>query len=433
MRYKALQAILLSCFLLARAEADSRFVVRVDGGVQTLRTVCVLLGCNVKYGLEDPAGQVFLVTTPDLLDASSFLSLLRVQSKITNAELDVLGGVRDDPGYSAPPALGDRNPVDHFGATVWRGYVGQPALQIIGLDSSRAAFNLKGAAIVAVIDTGVDPRHPALSYRLLPGHDFTRDTSNADSEMADVNQSTAGVLDDARPTFVNQRTVAVLDQSTAGVLDGSQYSAFGHGTMVTGIIHVVAPGATILPLKAFKADGTGYLSNAIRAIYRAVKQNARVIHMSFSFSAYSDELAKAIDAASRNGVISVASAGNDGIETIVYPAGLQQVIGVASTTDTDQRSSFSNFGDQLVWVAAPGEAIVSTFPFGTYAAAWGTSFSAPLVSGTAALMLELCPACGQAEVADALASAKPLGPGLGKGRLDLFQALTALRMKLGIN
>jgi len=44
------------------------------------------------------------------------------------------------------------------------------------------------------------------------------------------------------------------------------------------------------------------------------------------------------------------------------------------------RSSFSNYGDAVVWVAAP-ESIVTTYPFSTYAAGWGTSFSAPFVSG----------------------------------------------------
>jgi len=63
-------------------------------------------------------------------------------------------------------------------------------------------------------------------------------------------------------------------------------------------------------------------------------------------------------------------------------------MGVASTTDQDTRSSFSNFG-MIVWVAAPGEAIVTTYPFNTYAAGWGTSFSAPFVSGGAALLHNL--------------------------------------------
>jgi len=59
--------------------------------------------------------------------------------------------------------------------------------------------------------------------------------------------------------------VAVLDQSTVAVLDGkAQYAAFGHGTMVAGIVHLVAPQASIMPLKSFYADGTGYNSDILR-------------------------------------------------------------------------------------------------------------------------------------------------------------------------
>src|SRR5207249_3586415 len=111
---------------------------------------------------------------------------------------------------------------------------------------------------------------------LLAGYDFTRNNEGAD-EKGDVNQSTAAVLDGAQPCVVNQSTAAVLDQSTAAVLDDSQNVAFGHGTMVAGIIHLVAPRALILPLKAFKVDGSGYVSDVIRAVYRASQQHVQVI------------------------------------------------------------------------------------------------------------------------------------------------------------
>ena len=64
-------------------------------------------------------------------------------------------------------------------------------------------------------------------------------------------------------------------------------------------------------------------------------------------------------------------------------------MGAASTNDSDQRSTFSNYGNQVVWVAAPGEAIVTTYPFGFYAAGWGTSFSSPFVAGTASLVVNI--------------------------------------------
>ncbi|MGI8962068.1 MAG: S8 family serine peptidase, partial [Bryobacteraceae bacterium] len=108
------------------------------------------------------------------------------------------------------------------------------------------------------------------------------------------------------------------------------------------------------------------------------------------------------------------------------------VMGIASTTNTDQRSSFSNYGTQLVWVAAPGEGIVTTYPFATYAAGWGTSFSTPFVAGVAALMLNVQSSCNESESAQAMAHAKLIDPTLGNGRLDAYQAVLAWRHFLGL-
>jgi hypothetical protein len=101
-------------------------------------------------------------------------------------------------------------------------------------------------------------------------------------------------------------------------------------------------------------------------------------------------------------------------------------MGVASTSDTDTRSSFSNYGSAIVWVAAPGEGVISTYPFSTYAAGWGTSFSAPFVSGTGALLLSLDPTMNESKAAVAVAHAVPVGTGMGNGRLDLVQALQSV-------
>src|SRR5207247_710570 len=128
----------------------------------------------------------------------------------------------------------------------------------------------------------------------------------------------------------------------------------------------------------------------------------------------------------QNGVICADSAGNDGAQEIVYPAAYQNdVMGVASTSDTDTRSSFSNYGDAIVWVAAPGEGIISTYPFSTYAAGWGTSFSAPFVSGAAALLRNRRTNINESRAAAAVAHAMYIGRDMGHGRLDLIQSLQA--------
>jgi subtilisin family serine protease len=167
----------------------------------------------------------------------------------------------------------------------------------------------------------VDPTHPALRSVLLSGYDFTRN-QNGGSERTDVNAPApdSGL---AATALVNQRTVAVLDQRTVAVLDDQKYSAFGHGTMTAGLVHLVPPQAKIMPLKAFRADGTAYNSDILRAIYYAVKNGADIMNMSFNYTSNSPELAKAIRYANSQGVLSVASAGNDGKRTVTYPGGLQ--------------------------------------------------------------------------------------------------------------
>lgn len=105
------------------------------------------------------------------------------------------------------------------------------------------------------------------------------------------------------------------------------------------------------------------------------------------------------------------------------PAGYKQVAGAASTNLADQRSFFSNHGDNSVMVAAPGEELITPYPGGRYAAGWGTSFGAPLVSGTVALMLQLRPQLNWEKAHAALAEASPVAGNLGSGRLDVYRAV----------
>jgi thermitase len=309
--------------------------------------------------------------------------------------------------------------------------VNQTAAQIIHVAQAHNVFGVSGAGIVADIDTGVDPNHPALQGVLLPGYDFTRNQPGG-SELTDVSIASPPPCPTCAAAYVNQHTAAMLDQHTAAMLDGSQYAAFGHGTMVMGVIHLVAPTATLLPLKAFSANGSGSLSNILAAIYYAVQNHANVINMSFDLTTSSAELTTAINYANSHKVICVASSGNDGKQEMVYPAGLQNVMGVASTNNQDQRSSFSNYGDQIVWVAAPGEGVITTYPFATYAAGWGTSFSSPMVAGTSSLILNMQPSFNENQAAWSVAHAKFIGLNMGYGRLDVYGALSSLNPILGL-
>jgi subtilisin family serine protease len=426
-----LAGALLALLWTTPSMGDTRFIVRSTLPSGALEQFCFLQSCTVVGALDGTLNQVFLLTTPSTIDATTFLNLLHDTPGILDAELDqlisLIGGLNTV--TTAPRALADNAPVNYFGTAVWSGYANQPAAAIVHVQDARKTFQVVGLGVVADIDTGVDPNHPALEKVLLQGFDFTRNQAGG-SEISDFASPAPPPCPNCQPGIVNQSTAAVLDQSTAAVLDGNlQYAAFGHGTMVMGIIHLVAPRARLLPLKAFHSDGTGYLSDVLRAIYYAVQNNADVINMSFDFKTASTELTNALNYANQLNVICVASAGNDGQgpPTKVYPAALQSdVMGVASTSDLDTRSTFSNYGNAIVWVAAPGEAIVTTYPFGTYAAGWGTSFSAPFVSGAAALLRNLRNNINESLAASALAHAQFVGADMGYGRLDLLMALAAL-------
>lgn len=407
--------------LPASADAATRLIVRVQSG-SVLQSVCWLLGCTVQYGLGDPQGQVYLVTAPSILSLNVVLSI----PGVLDAEVDTPGHTMDAVNQGqVPTALYDSTSVNYFGTTVRNGYINQPATQIVRLAEAQSTFQVGGTGIVAVIDTGVDTTHPVLQNILLPGYDFTRNQNGAD-EKGDINQSTTAVVDQSTTAVVDQSTTAVVDGQTASTLNQPQYAAFGHGTMTSGVVHLVAPQAFILPLKAFSVDGTGYASDVIRAIYYAIRNNANVLNMSFSFGSQSLELKLALTYANLNGVIAVGAAGNSGEQTLVYPAAYQSmVMGVASTSNNDTLSTFSNYGPKLVWVGAPGEGIITLYPYSTYAATWGTSFSTPFVAGTAALLLNLKGGCLQPQAAQAIAHAKFISTALGNGRLDIVQALQA--------
>jgi thermitase len=420
--------VLASVASIHPAQATSRVIARVNGGSATINSICVSLGCTVTQSIGDPLGQLYVITSTAA--TQTLVSQLSALASITNCEPDQLAHSAAAT-YTPPAALTDAVAANYFGVAVPHGYLSQPAVGLLRISDAQTTFGIQGSGTIAVIDTGIDVHHPALIGSLLPGYDFTRNQNGAD-ETLDLNLSSPPSL--GSPAAVGQAAIANLDQSTAAVVDGNgPYGYFGHGTMVAGVIHLAAPGAKILPFKVFGSDGTGYTSDILRAIYKSVQANANIINMSFNLNSYSTEIRNAINHANAHNLICVAAAGNNGENTVVYPAGLTNlVMGIASTDNSARLSSFSNYGSQMVWVGAPGEGIVTTYPYGTYAAAWGTSFSAPFAAGAAALLLQVSSQCNQSSAATAIAHAQSADPNLGNGVLDFYQAVQAWRGMLGL-
>jgi subtilisin family serine protease len=317
---------------------------------------------------------------------------------------------------------------DYFGVRTPMAYAKQPAAQKIGLEQAQQ-FATGRRTIVAVIDTGVDPLHPLLKNVLLPGRNYVMPGSDA-SEWNDptvdqlfrdtlVDQQHRDVLVDQlhRDVLVDQQLRQLIaTQSTSGfavnqlyrdvlvdqlfrdvivdqlyrdtLVDGELPAAFGHGTMTAGLVHLVAPDALIIPMKAFDAEGTSTVWEIVNAIHDSVEMGADVINMSFSSSTNSKVLERTITWARSRGVVLVGSAGNNDTQVPTYPASINDVMATAGLTIEDDKASFSNYG-RYVDLSAPGVGLVTAFPGNHWAVVSGTSFSTTLVSGEAALLHEL--------------------------------------------
>jgi len=165
--------------VLGASAQQQQLIVRDSLGIAHLTALCPILGCNVVRGLGDPQEQVFLVV-PTGISLASLLQLLLAQAGIVDAEVDQLLSLETPSLSFIPDGLSDTVPVNYYGSTVWDGYANQPANVIVRTAETQSQFQVSGSGIVAIIDTGLDPRHPALAPVVLPGYDFTRNTTGAD-------------------------------------------------------------------------------------------------------------------------------------------------------------------------------------------------------------------------------------------------------------
>src|SRR5947209_10699195 len=294
-------------------------------------------GLTIVKELFDGTNCVMLVTSPSA-DVSGVETEVESDLAVTSFEPEQLTSLPELSSLTQPAltqsstsildGLPGRTLVSFFGSTVPSNYTTQTATSIIHLSDARTSTSLTGSGVVAIIDTGADPNHPALVGVLVPGYDFTRDRPGF-SELADLNpavaaqlqQSSTSILDAQNTLLLNNSALAILNQSSTSILDQSSTSIldsslaeFGHGTMTAGIVHLIAPTAKIMPLKAFRANGSSNLSDIIRAIYYAADHSANVISMSFSISQPSPGLQAAVQYALSKNVILVAASGNDGLD-----------------------------------------------------------------------------------------------------------------------
>jgi len=241
----------------------------------------------------------------------------------------------------------------------------------------------------AIVDTGIDVKHPDLKDNLKGG-------------VSTVNY-TASYNDDN-----------------------------GHGTHVAGIVGAidntigvigVGPKIDLYAVKVLDRRGSGYLSDVIEGLDWAIQNKMQVVNMSLGTASDILSFQEAVQRVSAAGIVQVAAAGNSG-GSVIYPAAYSQVIAVSATDNADAIASWSSRGPE-VDLAAPGVSIYSTYKGSTYKTLSGTSMAAPHVTGSSAMVLtqtikcdtDLNGVCSPAEVQQRLeATAEELGA-IGKDNL----------------
>ena len=245
---------------------------------------------------------------------------------------------------------------------------------------------------VAVLDSGIDYKHPDLRKNIKEGFN-------------------------------------AIDHTKVPIDD------YGHGTHVSGILGAVnnnkgivgvSPDVNIYPVKVLDETGTGTISDVADGIEWCIKNKIQIINMSFGISEDMPLLHDSIIKAQNAGIIIVAASGNQGGEQVDYPAAYNEVISVSAIDEKDSIADFCPKGK--VDFCAPGVDVYSTYPNSSYEYLSGTSMSTPFITGTIALILENHPKYTTKDVINKLTStSNDLGaPGkdniYGAGLVNAYRA-----------
>lgn len=251
------------------------------------------------------------------------------------------------------------------------------------------------SVIVAVIDTGVDYNHPDLKGRVIKGPDL----ANNDSDPMD-------------------------DQGHGSHVAGTIAATGNNGVGIAGIAY----NSKILAIKVLGGDGSGDTSKIANGILKAQELGAKVINLSLGGPQSSSVLKSAVDTVTQKGALVVVAAGNENTQNPSYPAAYPNALSVGSTTSSDARSSFSNYGS-TVDIAAPGSDILSTTEK-TYKKHSGTSMASPHVAAGAALLLGKNPALTNTQLRQILTSTGDAASGFSNSavkRMNVVKALAAVQ------
>lgn len=228
------------------------------------------------------------------------------------------------------------------------------AWSMIGTEYAHGLDEYGEDVLIAVLDTGIDYKHPDLEDKMWDGIGYNFVDDNDDP----------------------------MDQD-------------GHGTHVSGIISSVAPETKLMALKVIEREG-GRWQEVAKAIRFARDNGADIISMSFGggYSTFSRAFEIQLNFAYNDDILLAGAAGNEDTDDMLYPAAYESVMAVSAVNTKGEKASYSNYGD---WIdlAAPGggieKGVFSTLPGGSYGEKRGTSMACPFVTGVAALTIGASP------------------------------------------
>ena len=286
----------------------------------------------------------------------------------------------------------------------------------------------KRSVIVAIIDTGIDINHQELLNAVW--------TNPGEIDGDGIDNDGNGYVDDIHGWnfYSSNNQIYCGSEDSHGTHAAGTISASRGSYGITGITDNNY--IKIMSLKALGGDsGTGSPSAVIDAIHYAEANGASICNLSMGTTEYSEELSQTIQ---NSHMLFVVSSGNGGISGLgydtdvypVYPASLpyDNIISVANILFDGNLSKDSNYGPTSVDIAAPGTYILSTLPENSYGFMSGTSMSAPMVTGVAAMLYSYRTDISLTDVKNIiLGSSRKLEALSGKvssgGLLDAYSAL----------